>query len=66
MSVLLGRLLALREALDAVIDSVEQEQPKPECEHPEDKRKYTNGTMGNGSFTCGQCGTFIIQTLAGA
>lgn len=62
MSELKGRLLALREALDAIIDLVD-EAPKTVCSHPLDKRQYTGDTMGENKFyTCGQCGAVLADT----
>lgn len=62
-AVLLGRLYALRELLDGVIDAFEQEATPPAapvCEHPEESRKYRDGTMGsNVGFTCTQCGAVV-------
>lgn len=59
MSVVLGRLYALREQLDAVIELLEVPEPAV-CEHPVDKRKYRGETMGESdAYTCGQCGTAV-------
>lgn len=58
--ILLGRLYAMREALDAIIETLE-DAPKPQssCTHPVEQRQYTGETMGLGAFTCGQCGETI-------
>jgi hypothetical protein len=55
MSELLGRAYAIREALDALIEALEDAKPNP-CKHPWDKRKVTGDTMGGGAFVCGECG----------
>jgi hypothetical protein len=69
--VLLGRLYALREQLDAVIDAIEHQPapaaPKDEtsCDHPPEKRKYAGTTMGEAlSFTCEQCNTVVRSSRA--
>lgn len=62
----LGRLYAMREQLDAVIETLENELDPPAeqaCEHPADKRKPLGETMGsNAGFTCQQCGNTVTET----
>lgn len=57
MSERLGRLLAIRDAVEgAIAAELEQEQG---CPHPEGQREYA-GEMGNvQGFTCRACGTTV-------
>ena len=58
--VLLGRLYAMREALDAIIETLEDAPtPQSSCPHPIEQRKYAGETMGLGAFTCEQCGEAV-------
>lgn len=62
---LMGQLIAMRNVLDGVLASL-QEEPEVGCLHPEEKRKY-GGEMGASTgFTCGQCGVFIPVPTIGA
>lgn len=56
---LIGQLIAMRNVLDGVLASLQEEPAEPVCGHPEEKRKY-NGEMGAVTgFTCGQCGVAV-------
>lgn len=57
--ILLGRLFAMREQLDAIIETLEDEKPVSSCQHPPEKRKYAGETMGGNAFTCQQCGVVV-------
>ena len=65
MSELYGRLLALREALDAVIDLVEKKDAPPVsgCRHPLESRQYRGDTMGDETYVCQQCGAVIAPVV---
>jgi hypothetical protein len=54
MSEILGRAYAIREALDALIQVLE-DPAETVCDHPLDKREYLGDTMGNSTFRCGVC-----------
>lgn len=57
----LGRLLAIRDALDGLIAALEAEPHEPSCPHPPAQREYA-GEMGNvQGFHCRACGTTVAD-----
>ena len=62
MSERLGRLLAIRDAVEgAIAAELEQEAP---CPHPAEQRDYV-GEMGNiHGFTCRACGATVAAAAA--
>lgn len=59
-SALIGQVVALRNVVDGILASLEENHDAPEvpasaCEHPPEQRKY-GGAMGTAVFECSACG----------
>jgi hypothetical protein len=54
---IIGQLVAMDNVLHGILASLQEEQEKPVCAHPEEQRKYAPGVMGGTvRFTCQRCG----------